>query len=211
MTNPVTSQSKAKAGDERETRALSPDIELRAQDDGKGERVAAGYAVLYGAQTNIGDMWVEEFREGAFTKSLQNRDVIAIHSHEFARIVGRMKAGTLDIREDRKGLAFENRLPDTTDGRDLAVLLERGDIAGMSFGFRATVQEWDDTSDPPTRTIIEAELYEITYTAIPQYDQTEVGLRSLEAVRDERREHNANHAAARIARRMRMQHAERKL
>ncbi|MEM9704125.1 MAG: HK97 family phage prohead protease, partial [Planctomycetota bacterium] len=57
----------------------------------------------------------------------------------------------------------ENELPDTQDGRDLAISIERGDIEGMSFRFVARKQEWDETQDPPMRTVLEAELLEITY------------------------------------------------
>ena len=198
-----------KVNDQREKRALSVQkVELRDAVDGE-ERTAEGYAVLWDNDAKIYDLWVESFAPGAFDESLSQRDVIAIHSHEFARIVGRKDAGTLSLRADQKGLYFENRLPDTTDGRDLAKLIDRGDIAGMSFGFRATKQEWDDTVDPPKRTITEAELFEITYTAIPAYNDTEVGMRSLEHARAEKRSHNKHGASARI--RMKQAHAERKI
>lgn len=198
------------ATDVREKRALTDGLELRmAATDGE-QRTAQGYAVLFNSAANIYDLWVEEFAPGAFAKSLEDRDVIALHSHDVARVVGRMNAGTLTLREDAKGLAFENPLPDTTDGRDLAVQIERGDIAGMSFGFRAVKQSWDDTVTPPKRTITEAELYEITYSAMPAYEDSEVGLRSLEAARAEHRAHNRAGAASRIAaRRARQLHAER--
>lgn len=196
--------------DGRETRALTIPLEVRAAGQGDEGRTAAGYAALFNVETSIGDYWIEKIAPGAFAKSLQERDCLAVHSHDTGRVVGRKGAGTLEVREDEKGLAFENRLPDTTDGRDLAVQIERGDIAGMSFAFRAVKQEWDDTVDPPKRTILEAELYEITYTAFPQYDETEVGLRSLEGARQERREHNKTAACSRIAaRRARQAQAER--
>ncbi len=185
--------------DARETLALTLGLELRdAAADGEA-RTAKGYIVPFNSPTNILDVWIEEFAPGAFSKSLQTRDVIAIHSHDIGRVMGRLKAGTLSLREDAKGLAFENELPNTTDGRDLAVSIDRGDIPGMSFGFRAVKQHWDDTVDPPKRRIEEAELYEITYSAMPQYDDSEVALRSLEAARAEKRSHNKAGAASRIA------------
>jgi hypothetical protein len=196
--------------DGREKRALTDGLELRAVVNEGEPPTARGYVVNFDSPTNILDLWTEEFAPGAFAKSLQQRDVIAIHSHDLGRIMGRMKAGTLSLREDSKGLAFENALPDTTDGRDLAVSIDRGDIAGMSFGFRAVKQHWDDTVDPPKRRIEEAELYEITYSALPQYDDSEVALRSLEAARAEKRSHNKAGALSRIAaRRARQAHAER--
>jgi HK97 family phage prohead protease len=194
----------------RETRAVAIPLELRAAGEGDEGRTAVGYAALFNVETDVGGYWIEKIAPGAFTKSLQERDCLAVHSHNTGRLLGRKASGTLNLREDDKGLAFENRLPDTSDGRDLVVQLERGDIAGMSFAFRAAKQEWDDTVDPPKRTIIEAELYEITYTAFPQYPETEVGLRSLEGARQERREHNKTAACSRIAaRRARQAQVER--
>lgn len=199
--------------DGREKRALTTGLELRAANgEGGSPGTGHGYAVLFNSAANIYDLWTEEFAPGAFAKSLRERDVIALHSHDMARVVGRMNAGTLTLREDTKGLAFENPLPDNSDGRDLAVSIDRGDIPGMSFGFRAVKQTWDETVTPPKRTITEAELYEITYSAMPAYDDTEVGLRSLEGARAEKRNHNKTGALSRIAaRRARLASLERRI
>jgi hypothetical protein len=196
----------------RETRALTSPLELRAAVDGESGKTATGYAAVFRAKTDVCGIWTEEFLPGAFGHSLQTRDVLAVHSHDTGRVVGRMKAGTLSLREDDKGLWFENALPDTSDGRDLGVQIARGDIAGMSFAFRSRKEEWDETVSPPHRTVIEAELYEITYTAMPQYQDTEVGLRSLEHARNEKRQHNRDGAMTRIAaRRARQAQLERGL
>lgn len=200
----------AKKPDGRETRATLGSIEMRAIDTETTLRTASGYAVLFDTWTDIGGMWRERFAPGAFTRSLQERDVLALHSHDGGRVVGRKNAGTLTLREDSKGLAFENPLPDTSDGRDLVVQLERKDIAGMSFGFVSLRSEWNELVDPPERTVMEAALFEITYTAAPQYQGTEVGLRSLEGARAERRQHDREGGTSRIAaRRARQAQAER--
>ena len=196
----------------RETRALTTPLELRAAAEGDSGKTATGYAAVFRTKTDVAGIWTEEFLPGAFTSSLQTRDVLAVHSHDTGRVVGRMKAGTLSLREDDKGLWFENALPDTSDGRDLGVQIGRGDIAGMSFAFRSRKEEWDETVSPPHRTVIEADLYEITYTAMPQYQDTEVGLRSLEHARNEKRQHNRDGAMSRIAaRRARQAQIERGL
>lgn len=198
--------------DEREFRALTEGLEIRSAEGAAESRTAAGYAVLYDQEASVYDLWIETIAPGAFDKSLQERDVLAVHSHDTGRVVGRKNAGTLTLRSDAKGIAFENPLPDTTDGRDLAVQIDRGDISGMSFGFRATKQEWDDAADPPRRRILEGELYEITYTPMPVWKQTEVGLRSLEGARQERRTHNRAGATGRIAaKRMKLAQSERKI
>jgi uncharacterized protein len=207
MPNP----SKTNKPDGHEIRALAAPVEIRAAADGTPP-MAFGYAAPFNVWTDIGGYFRERIAPGAFEKTLKQRDVVALHSHDVGRVVGRTSSGTLRLREDANGLAYENDLPDTTDGRDLAVQIERKDITGNSFGFIATRQEWDDTKDPPERTILEAELWEITYTAFPQYPDTEVGIRSLEGARQERREHNKTGASARIsARRARMAHLERRI
>jgi uncharacterized protein len=184
----------------REIRAIAAPVEIRAAAAGTdGGAMATGYAVLYNTVTNICDIWQEQFAPGAFTASLRSDDVMALHSHDIGRVVGRTGAGTLSLSEDAKGIAFENVLPDTTDGRDLQVSIERRDIPGMSFGFIAIRQEWDESVEPVMRTIFEAQLVEITYTACPQYPETTVGLRSLEGARKERRDHNRQGGSLRIA------------
>jgi HK97 family phage prohead protease len=122
---------------------------------------------------------------GAFTKALRDSDILALVNHDWGRVVGRTKSKTLRLLEDDVGLKVEIDVPDTTDGNDLWTLVERGDISGMSFAFRATKQEWDDTGDLPKRTVIEAELYEVTATPIPAYPDTSLAKRSLEAARAE--------------------------
>ena len=156
--------------------------------------------------SDIGGYFTEVIAPGAFASSLSTRDVLALISHDIGRVVGRKGAGTLTLREDDTGLGFENALPDTSDGRDLAVQIDRGDIGGMSFGFISRREEWDETGDIPKRTILEADLYEITYTALPQYPDTTVALRSLEGARNERRTFSAG---SQSARRARLAHAQR--
>lgn len=195
--------------DGREQRAFVGGLELRAEGDGESGQTTKGYACLYDNDTDIGGYFIERFSKGAFTKSLKERDVVALHSHDDGRPMGRMSRDTLRFADDDKGLGFENDLPDTQDGRDLATSLDRGDIEGMSFRFRAIKEEWDESGDIPKRTVIEAELYEITYTAFPAYPDTEVGMRSLEHARAEQRKHNKTGARSRL--RMKQAQAERKL
>lgn len=184
----------------KETRATSSRLELRTAAADETGRTAAGYAVLFNVESRIGNYFIERVAPGAFSKSLAERDVLALHSHDTGRVVGRKGAGTLALREDATGLAFENPLPDTSDGRDLAVQIDRGDVGGMSFGFISRREEWDETGEIPKRTILEADLYEITYTALPQYPDTTVALRSLEGARAERQVPPIGTGAARRAR-----------
>lgn len=181
-----------------ERRATTTPPEIRAENAGK---VARGYAALFNARTDIGGYFYETIAPGAFTETLRTADVRALIDHDSGRVIGRSSAGTLRLREDDKGLFVEIDLPDTTDGRDLAVQLERGDISGMSFGFRVTLDEWDESGDIPERTIRKVELFEVSAVAFPAYPDTSLALRSLDEARKELRRKNFTAASRRIAER----------
>lgn len=165
-------------------------------------KVARGYAALFNVRTDIGGYFTEMILPGAFSESLQSADVRALIDHDSGRVIGRTSSGTLRLSEDDKGLFVEIDLPDTTDGRDLAALLERGDISGMSFGFQVTHDEWDETGDIPARTIHQIKIFEVSAVAFPAYDDTTLALRSLDAARMQARRKNFSAAAARLRMKM---------
>jgi HK97 family phage prohead protease len=184
-----------------ETRTLIRTPEVRATDSG---RTIGGYAAVFNSRANIGGYFEEVIAPGAFDDALM-QDVRALVDHDTGRVIGRTKAGTLRMKQDDMGLAVEIDLPDTTDGRDLATLIERGDVSGMSFGFVVTKETWDETMEPPMRTIQALDLREVSVVAFPAYDDTSIAMRSLEKSREmtkaERAEHNRLKAEARIAER----------
>jgi len=155
-------------------------VETRADDE---KRTLHGYAAIFNSDTDIGGWWTERIAPGAFASTIAG-DIRALVDHDMGRVIGRTKSGTLRPSEDSKGLRCEIDIPNTTDGNDLWELVERGDISGMSFGFRVTRQEWDETIDPPVRTIQAIELFEVSAVAFPAYDDTEIGKRSLQEWRD---------------------------
>lgn len=174
-----------------EIRTLTRPLELRAAKEG---RTIGGYAAVFGATTDIGDQFREVIAPGAFTGTMDG-DVRALVDHDSGRVIGRTAAGTLRLTQDDTGLAVEIDLPDTSDGRDIATLIERGDISGMSFGFVVTKQTWDETGPVPTRTIEAVDLREVSVVAFPAYDDTSIALRSRE---ESRKAKNFNAAASRL-------------
>lgn len=187
-------------------------VECRAQDE---KRTLTGYAAVYNSDTRIGDYFIERIAPGAFDKSIRDGDVRALIDHDTGRVIGRSKSGTLRLASDSRGLKVEIDVPDTADGRDLMTLVERGDVGGMSFGFRVTKQHWDESGDMPVRTIQEVELFEVSAVAFPAYEDTTLAKRTLESARteaesaraeEEKRQHNAEAARRRIeARRAEME------
>ena len=184
-----------------EKRTIKRPLDIRAAESG---RTIGGYAAVFNSRANIGGYFEEVIAPGAFDDALM-QDVRALVDHDTGRVIGRTKAGTLRMKQDDMGLAVEIDLPDTSDGRDLATLIERGDVSGMSFGFVVTKETWDETMEPPMRTIQALDLREVSVVAFPAYDDTSIAMRSLEKSREmtkaERAEHNRLKAEARIAER----------
>lgn len=169
-----------------ERRLVPLGVEARA--DGDGKRTLVGYAIVYDSPTLIGDPdwgFTEIIAPGAADAAIKG-DIRALVDHDTGRVIGRTKPGTLRLASDAKGVAVEIDVPDTTDGNDLWVSVQRGDISGMSFLFRALKQEWDDTTDPETRTVTELELYEVSAVAFPAYEDSELSTRSKQIVDEHR-------------------------
>ena len=109
----------------------------------------------------------------------------ALAFHDASKFLGKLSSGTLRLTEDNRGLRAEVDLPDTTVGRDVRELIQRGDITAGSFGM------FDDTTKTITRreqdTVIH-ELHDIdafevsVLTRPPAYPATEgtVNVRSLD-------------------------------
>lgn len=153
---------------------------LRAVSPGK----LAGYAAVYGSLSQDLGGFVERILPGAFTRTLSTPDNIrALYEHDQQRMLGRVGSGTLKLEENNKGLYFELSLPDTTYARDLGILVERGDIAGCSFGFQVPNggDAWELRDGTLTRDLINVNLHEITITGNPAYLDTTVAKRSMEA------------------------------
>lgn len=177
-----------------ETRTLTRLLEIRAEESG---RKVGGYAVVYNSQADIGDSFREVFAPGSFDEAVRG-DVVALFGHDRNRVLGRTASGTLRLTSDATGVGYEIDLPDTSDGRDLGALVDRGDVRGSSFGFRVIKETWDESGPTPLRIIQLAELREISPTAFPAYSDTTIALRSLDEARKERRTHNFNAAAQRL-------------
>ncbi len=140
-----------------------------------------GYAATFNSEARIGD-FSEVIRAGAFTRSLASEiNVRALYHHQGEALLGTTRAGTLKLREDARGLKFDLNLPDTSHGRDLAILVDRGDVSGCSFGFRVADggDRWEQRGAQMVRELLNVDLIEITLTADPAYPDTEVAKRTM--------------------------------
>ncbi len=165
-------------------------VEVRETVDGK--RTVVGYAVKWGLRSHkIANRFFEVFQKGAFSEALKSNDIRALWSHDTSKILGRTKNNTLRLQEDDVGLRFELDLPNTTLGNDTFESIQRGDVDGVSFGFRAIEQKWDKrSSNEITRNIIKANLLEISPVGFPAYPDTQVSVRELDGLESEEKIHS---------------------
>lgn len=159
-----------------ETRNFEADFELRAEGDGM---TFVGYAAKFNSPSEDLGGFIETIEPGAFRKSLRSRnDVKLLVNHDTGRVLASTRAGTMKLYEDEVGLRVEASLPNTTDGRDMAELLRRGDLNKMSFGFSVMKDSWN--SDMTQRTLKSVKLFETSIVSFPAYAATEAMVRSLD-------------------------------
>lgn len=153
----------------------------------------AGHAAVFGRSTDIGGMFTETVKRGAFKRALdEHQDVLMLWNHDTRYPLARVSNGTLKLREDPRGLESYAEVPrELSYAKDLEVLIANRTIAGMSFGFSVRSDEWTErTEDGVTtyhRDIIEIErLFDVSPVAQPAYPTTDVGLREADPVGDTR-------------------------
>jgi HK97 family phage major capsid protein/HK97 family phage prohead protease len=147
-----------------------------------------GHAIRTGIRSQDLGGFVEVVAAEALTRALaRGRDLVCLVAHNVERIVGRQSAKTLLVEQDDQGLRFEVTPPAHEAG--LVESVARGDLPGASFAFRAVKDQWDESTHPPTRTLVDFELHEVSVgVAFPAFPATSViALRSLERARQEAR------------------------
>lgn len=165
--------------EKRELRYIPFDFEIREEGD-KNPRLV-GYASLFDKEAEIGGFWREKVAPGAYKKTIQENDIRALWNHNTDLVLGRNKANTLHLEEDKKGLRVEIIPPDTQAGRDAITSIRRQDVSQMSIAFAAIKQEWilpEDSRELATRIIKEARLYEVSPVTFPAFEETSIATRS---------------------------------
>ncbi len=152
------------------------------EERGRKPLHVVGYASVFNTLSLDLGGFFEIVKPGAFLDSINNGDDIrALINHNRDRIIGRTKAGTLQLKEDSKGLLTEIYPPDTTDGRDVMANLRAGNWDQMSFAFSVLPdgQIWRlDENDRLIREITKAKLHDVSVVTYPAYNESTVGLRA---------------------------------
>ena len=162
----------------RETRDFETTFEIREEGDGM---TFVGYAAKFDQPSeNLGG-FVEYVERGAFSRSLKSRnDVMLLWNHDAGQPLASTKSGTMKLTEDEVGLRVEARLPETTLGKDMAILLREGIVGKMSFGFNVIKDSWN--AEGNERRLKSVRLFEVSAVVWPAYTQTSAAVRGLDKV-----------------------------
>lgn len=154
--------------------------EFRVSPHGEAPKIS-GYAAVFDVDSE--DMgFIEQIDPHAFDSVLAARpDVCALWNHNPDVVLGRTTSGTLQLKVDARGLAYEVVPPDTQAASDLLTLMRRGDVNGSSFGFITKRDQWTDNPDGSvTRRILEFDaLFDVSPVTYPAFPQTSASVRSL--------------------------------
>ena len=164
-----------------ERRVNTVEFDVRNGEASSDGMSFTGYAAVFNSPSEPLP-FTEVIREGAFKRSLKSRNEIKLFmNHNTDVVLGSTRAGTLKLSEDSRGLLAQAELPDTSAGRDLSVLMKRGDVSSMSFGFSVPPKGDAWSSDGATRELHQVRLHEVSIvTGFPAYEATTASVRSLD-------------------------------
>jgi len=150
------------------------DVEARQAEDGTMR--LSGYAAVFN-DSSVPLPFKESIAPGAFRKTLSETPDVRLLINHSGLPLARTKNGTLTLTEDDRGLYMDATIADTSEGRDLYKLVERGDVDQMSFAFRVIRQKWSD--DRSQRVLTEVSLADgdVSVVTYPAYPTTSVEAR----------------------------------
>jgi HK97 family phage prohead protease len=166
-----------------EVRSLNEIVEQRAYDGeikaAEESRTVEGYASVFNSMSE--DLGFREvILPGAFRDVLDN-DVRALYNHDSNYLLARTTSGTLELKEDDKGLYYRFEMPNTSYGNDMLELFRRGDLTQSSFGFTVEKDNWRMEDGQQVRYIERVgSLFDVSPVVFPAYNQASSGLRSAE-------------------------------
>ncbi|MFZ0979441.1 MAG: HK97 family phage prohead protease, partial [Candidatus Acidiferrales bacterium] len=178
-----------------ERRFTQPEVRLLraavAAVDSPGTVV--GYASVYSYPHDAGTAralssdlggWKERIAPSAFDRCLRDGcDCVATINHDNNKILGRTRNRKLELSSDSHGLKFRCELPNTSYSRDLAALIDRGDLSQCSFGFLLDPdgEDWSEETDSDDRSrkvrvrwVRSAKLFDVSVVTRPSYEDTSV-------------------------------------
>jgi hypothetical protein len=140
-----------------------------------------GYAAVFNSESEPLP-FREKILPGAFSRSLRSRNNVKMFvNHNMDQVLASSRAGTLKLTEDSRGLLVEADLPPTSYAKDLSIMMRRGDVDSMSFGFSVPKNGDIWNEERTERTLKEVRLHEVSIvTSFPAYASTTAQVRTID-------------------------------
>lgn len=162
------------------------DAKIETNEDGL---VVKGYVNETGKRSHMlgrEKRFTEIIKPGVWERALNRaKEVHFLAEHDKNKILASTRNGSLELREDEKGLYMEAKISPTSWGKDYYQLIKDGILDSMSFGFRAASDQWRNLGDHFERTINELELFEVSVVRDPAYAHSSISARGIDLVEDE--------------------------
>lgn len=172
-----------------ERRSLA--TQFHAAED-NGARYLEGYFAVFGSAYELWHGATESIDPHAFDGALGD-DIRALINHDTTLVLGRTKAGTLELRVDNYGLWGRITINDRdTDAMNLWERVQRGDVDQCSFGFDILEEETEFREDGTVHwTVKRVKLYEVSPCTFPAYEDTSLSARKRDAENIKKRQYDA--------------------
>lgn len=159
----------------RQVRSIEAGFRTR---EAEGGPIIEGYFAVFNSDYEIWPGAIEQVAPGAFTSALGG-DIRALADHDTRIVLGRTTAGTLELREDDRGLYGTIKInPEDQEAMNLYHRVQRGDVTQCSFGFDIKDEEYQHRPDGSDLWIIrDVVLYEVSVVTFPAYAETSVQAR----------------------------------
>ena len=159
---------------ERQTRTMPCVLKTRDEQN----PVIEGHFAVFDVETELYHDVFETIDRGAFDGALVD-DVRALINHDTTLVLGRNKAGTLELATDDIGLFGSIRINVAdTDAMNLYHRVQRGDVTQCSFGFDILDEDSEYRDDGTAHfKIKKVRLYEVSVCTFPAYPDTGVTAR----------------------------------
>lgn len=167
-------------------RRFIPIENMRAVKSDDGKMIIEGYPIVY---NTYADLWGfrEIIRPGSAGPALKRSDEVVLWNHESGQPMARKSNGTLEVREDEKGVFIRADVSKTRWGRDGYEAIQNKITDKMSFAFDVAsggenwIQEEFAGVHIPVREITEfSEIYDYSPVTYPAYKDTELQARDAE-------------------------------
>lgn len=164
---------------ERQLRTAESSFETREDGD---DLIIEGYFAVYDSNYDIADGMSESIAPGAFSETLGN-DIRALTNHDTSLVLGRNRAGTLELKDDSHGLWGRIKInPNDQDALNTYERVKRGDVNQCSIGFNILSEETERRGDGSIHwTITKVDLWEVSVCTFPAYEETNISARKHDA------------------------------